>query len=195
MESVKTLYETVAEKPRGKKSGWQEREDELLTEQVARIKDLGLPLRAAFEEAARLTGRQPNSVRNHYYTRLRQKEENAPAFVPFSEEESLSLLKEVLLSRTGGESVRACTMRLAAGDTQRMLRYQNKYRALLKSRPDLIEQARRELLEQQSRVFDPYERPASIGPGRPRKENGELLNAIEGHIKALCQSLMELAKR
>ena len=125
------------------RSGWNSRENELLAQQVRQAKGARLPLRTAFEAVARATGRCPNSVRNHYYAALHARQNGVPAFIPFSEEEGAALVREILLSCTAGESVRSCTMRLAEGDTRRMLRYQNKYRSLLKSRPEFIRQIRR----------------------------------------------------
>ena len=173
------------------RSGWNSAEEELLLAAVDRCRAAGEPLRTAFLQAAKETGRRPNSVRNHYYANSKTAG-TAPAFLPFSEEESLSLLKTVLLARSAGESVRACTLRIAEGDTRRMLRYQNKYRALLKSRPALVDQARRELQETGGPVFDPYAPPLS-GPGRPRK--GSVEKDTEALIRTLCESLSELLRR
>ena len=108
-----------------------------------------------------------------------------------SAEEAL-LLEAVDRCRSAGESVRACTLRIAQGDTRRMLRYQNKYRALLKNRPALVDQARRELAETGSPVFDPYA-PSPAGPGRPRKAAAE--RDTDALIRTLCESLMELLRR
>ena len=108
-----------------------------------------------------------------------------------SAEEAL-LLEAVDRCRAAGESVRACTLRIAQGDTRRMLRYQNKYRALLKNRPALVDQARRELAETGSPVFDPYA-PSPAGPGRPRKAAAE--RDTDALIRTLCESLMELLRR
>ena len=173
------------------RTGWNSAEEELLQRAVDRCRAAGEPLRTAFMEAAKETGRRPNSVRNHYYASSKTTEA-APAFLPFSEEESLSLLKTVLLAKSAGESVRACTLRIAEGDTRRMLRYQNKYRALLKSRPALVDRARRELQAAGGAVFDPYA-PALPGPGRPRKGADE--RDIEALIRTLCESLTELLRR
>lgn len=174
-----------------RKAGWDSDEEALLQGAVDRCRAAGEPLKTAFAQAAAQTGRQPNSVRNHYYAGGRTVE-HAPAFRPFSEEESLSLLKTVLLARSAGESVRACTLRIAQGDTRRMLRYQNKYRSLLRSRPALVDQARRELQEKGRPVFDPYA-PALSGPGRPRKAPAQ--KDTDALIRALCETLSELLRR
>ena len=169
------------------RTGWNSAEEALLLEAVDRCRAAGEPLKTAFTE----TGRRPNSVRNHYYASSKGTG-TAPAFLPFSEEESLALLKTVLQARSAGESVRACTLRIAQGDTRRMLRYQNKYRALLKNRPALVDQARRELAETGGPVFDPYA-PSPAGPGRPRKAAAE--RDTDALIRTLCESLMELLRR
>ncbi len=173
------------------KNGWDRAEEELLTKAVDRCRAAGEPLKTAFTEAAAQTGRRPNSVRNHYYASAKGAG-SSPAFLPFSEEESLALLKTVLQARAAGESVRACTLRIAQGDTRRMLRFQNKYRALLKTRPALVDRARRELQETGGPVFDPYT-PAPASPGRPRK--AAVANDTETLIRILCENLSELLRR
>ena len=182
------MEQAIVARPR---TGWNSAEEALLLEAVDRCRAAGEPLKTAFTEAARQTGRRPNSVRNHYYASSKGTG-TAPAFLPFSEEESLALLKTVLQARSAGESVRACTLRIAQGDTRRMLRYQNKYRALLKNQPALVDQARRELAETGGPVFDPYA-PSPVGPGRPRKAAAE--RDTDALIRTLCESLMELLRR
>ena len=182
------MEQAIAPRPR---AGWNSAEEELLLDAVERCRAAGAPLKTAFDEAAGKTGRRPNSVRNHYYSSSKAVS-GAPAFLPFSEEESLSLLKTVLLARSAGESVRACTLRIAEGDTRRMLRYQNKYRALLKSRPALVERARKELEGRADPVFDPYA-PSPAGPGRPRK--APVRTDTDALIRTLCESLSELLRR
>lgn len=182
------MEQAIVARPR---TGWNSAEEELLRRAVDRCRAAGEPLKTAFTEAAEQTGRRPNSVRNHYYSSSKTGG-TAPAFLPFSEEESLSLLKTVLLARSAGESVRSCTLRIAEGDTRRMLRYQNKYRALLRSRPALVDRARRELQEKGGPVFDPYA-PSPAGPGRPRK--AAVSDDTEALIRTLCESLGELLRR
>ena len=172
-------------------AGWNSAEEALLQVAVDRCRAAGAPLKTAFMEAARQTGRRPNSVRNHYYSSSKAAD-SGPAFLPFSQEESLSLLKTVLLARSAGESVRSCTLRIAEGDTRRMLRYQNKYRSLLKSQPALVAQARKELEGQADPVFDPYA-PSPAGPGRPRKATDQ--SDTTALIRTLCESLSELLRR
>lgn len=101
----------------------------------------GLPLKQVFERIARETGRRPNSIRNYYYAQVRQRGgDHVPAarFVPFASGEVEQLVEAVLRARAKGQSVRSCLQEMAAGDHSLMLRYQNKYRSVLKNRPELI---------------------------------------------------------
>ena len=55
--------------------------------------------------------------------------------MPFTEPEVEQLVENVLRGRAKGQSVRACLQELSGGDHSLMLRYQNKYRSVLKNRP------------------------------------------------------------
>ena len=57
---------------------------------------------------------------------------------------------------------------------------------------EIMDQARRELAETGSPVFDPYA-PSPAGPGRPRKAAAE--RDTDALIRTLCESLMELLRR
>ena len=124
-----------------RRSGWSESENKLLWETADEAQQQGLPLKAVFEQIARQTGRRPNSIRNYYYAQVRQRDDGrAPQarFVPFTQEEVDWLMEQVLIARSAGQSVRACLQKLSGGDHSLMLRYQNKYRAVIKSRPDYV---------------------------------------------------------
>ena len=130
------------------RAGWQEAETARLFSAVQEANASGAPLRSVFESLSGDLGRKPNSIRNYYYACLRQQEqdgERTPAFRPFTAEETHELLRQVLMARGKGMSVRACVMALSEGSHSRMLRYQNKYRTILKTRPELIAQVCDEL--------------------------------------------------
>ena len=130
----------------GRRSGWSESENQLLWETADEAQQQGLPLKAVFEQIARQTGRRPNSIRNYYYAQVRQHEDGQPhaaRFIPFTQQEVDWLMEQVLTARSEGQSVRSCLQKLAGGDHSLMLRYQNKYRAVIKSRPDYV----REMVE------------------------------------------------
>ena len=144
------------------KAGWQEHEEALLFERARRAREDGAPLKSVFEAVAMDTGRKPNSIRNYYYARVKtgvagQESFHSAAFVPFSEGEVRRLMRTVLSAQSKGVSVRACTLSLGNGDTKAMLRYQNKYRAVVKNDPALVQEIISELRAEGLGAFDPYE--------------------------------------
>ena len=180
---------------KGTHTGWTEQEDAALMRTVLDARRTRTPLKTAFDAIAAETDRKPNSVRNHYYTQLKPAEKAEPAFLPFSEEETDLLLKTVLLALADGRSVRACTLAMANGDTRRMLRYQNKYRALLKTQPERVYAARRALIEQGHRVPDPFVRdPDAPHVGRPPKASCELERRIRALLDTLLLNLLALTQ-
>lgn len=180
---------------KGTHTGWTEQEDAALLERVLDARRMRKPLKTAFDAVAETTHRRPNSVRNHYYTQLKSSEQAEPAFSPFSEEETDRLLNAVLLALSNGQSVRACTLHMADGDTRRMLRFQNKYRALLKTQPDRVYAARRALIEQGHLVPDPFVRdPETPHVGRPPKPSGKLETRIRALLDNLCKNLIALTQ-
>ena len=128
--------------------GWSDAEEKLLWETAEEAQDKGLPLKAVFEHIADRTGRKPNSIRNYYYQQVRERDADRPhaaRFTPFTQNEVDDLMRQVLTAVGQGQSVRACLSRISGGDHSRMLRYQNKYRTVLKHRPEMIEAVREEL--------------------------------------------------
>lgn len=125
----------------GRRAGWSESESQLLWETADEAQQQGLPLKAVFDQIARQTGRRPNSIRNYYYAQVRQHGDgatHAARFVPFTQQEVDWLMEQVLTARAEGQSVRSCLQKLSNGDHSLMLRYQNKYRAVIKSRPEYV---------------------------------------------------------
>ena len=126
---------------RGRHSGWSEEENRLLWETADEAQLKGLPLKQVFDRIAEQTGRRPNSIRNYYYAQVRQREGDqghSPRFIPFAEDEVEALIEQVLRARADGHSVRSCLQQMSGGNHSLMLRYQNKYRSVLKNRPELI---------------------------------------------------------
>ena len=180
---------------KGTHTGWTEQEDRALLNCVLDARKMRQPLKTAFDTIAAQTDRRPNSVRNHYYTQLKPVEKTEPAFLPFSEDETDRLLNAVLLALSNGQSVRACTLTMAGGDTRRMLRYQNKYRALLKTQPERVRAARSALIAKGHRVPDPFVRdPVAPHVGRPPKASCELERGIRILLDDLYRSLLALAQ-
>lgn len=193
------------------RAGWSPGEDAQLFSLAAEAQKKKTPLRAVFDEVAMRTGRKPNSVRNYYYMRVRNCAEpgftHRRAFAPFTEEESILLLEEVLRAQAQGESVRACTLRLAEGNDKAMLRYQNKYRSLLKNDASLVKRAMVDMEKRGVPAVDPYAvpngrprvgRPRTNAPSSPRAGETailEQLRSVEGlDVDALLLSLGTLAQ-
>ena len=127
---------------RGRRTGWSDDESNLLWETADEAQQQGLPLKAVFERIAEKTGRRPNSIRNYYYAQVQKREgvaERPARFVPFTQQEVDWLMEQVLTARAQGQSVRSCLQSLAGGDHSLMLRYQNKYRAVIKNRPEYVQ--------------------------------------------------------
>ena len=150
MESTARTTHTQAPLPRSR-SGWQESETDQLFRAVKAAADNGTPLRSVFESLSRDLGRKPNSIRNYYYACLRSRPDAAvrsPAFQPFSREETHQLLRDVLTAQGQGQSVRSCVMALSGGSHSRMLRYQNKYRTVLRQHPEMSARVMEELRQE-----------------------------------------------
>lgn len=145
---------------RGPRSGWKVDEIEALRQAVRSANENGEPLRGVFDQISRTLGRKPNSIRNFYYAQLKGAQQpgtpRALPFQTFTESEMQNLLRGVLQGRAEGLSVRACVYRMAGGDKTLMLRYQNKYRSLLKTRPALVREVMEKLASEGIRCRDPF---------------------------------------
>ena len=184
-------------------SGWSEAESKLLWETADEAQQQGLPLKQVFEQIASQTGRRPNSIRNYYYAQARLREDGAhraARFVPFTEPEVKQLIENVLRGRAKGQSVRACLQELSGGDHSLMLRYQNKYRSVLKNRPDLIQSAAERLRAQGIPCDEAQVRPrvrtalpdavAQLASVAREASDPELVKACE----AFCRLIRERAE-
>ncbi|MDE6586034.1 MAG: hypothetical protein K2K80_05080 [Clostridia bacterium] len=137
-------------------NGYTEEEAKKLVDFISCGKRDGKTLSGLFASYAQKTGRAKGSVRNYYYALLRStgdgrvkqilsgKNLKAEKILPFSEEETDRILKEILLQKSKGVSVRRAVLNLAKGDDKLMLRYQNKYRNVLGKQPERIERLMRE---------------------------------------------------
>lgn len=137
-------------------NGYTEEEAKKLVSYITAGKRDGKTLSGLFASFAQKTGRAKGSVRNYYYALLRSTGDKrvrdilrgtqlkAEKIMPFSEEETDRILKEILISRSKGISVRKAVLNLAGGDDKLMLRYQNKYRNVVSKQPERIERLMRE---------------------------------------------------
>ncbi|MEZ4358311.1 MAG: hypothetical protein R2876_06800 [Eubacteriales bacterium] len=164
------------------KSGWSNEEIELLSSESSLAEKNDLPLNYVFETVAKKTGRRPNSIRNFYYLKMRENSiglhPRLSTFVPFNNAEISELIREVLISQAKGESVRSCTLRIANGDKQKMLRLQNKYRSTIRSNRDLVNSIMLKLTEENILFFNPYVDKTLRGR-KPLKIKEKQLNLVK----------------
>lgn len=140
------------------RGGWTEEETKTLFEEVRIADSEGRSVKSVFDKISEITGRKPNSIRNYYYLKLKENGGEArSSFTPFGEEEIDDLLKNMLKGAAEGKSVRGIALELAGGDKKVMLRYQNKYRSLLKSDPELVKGAMNKLAEKGEPFIDPFQ--------------------------------------
>ena len=183
-------------------NGWSGQENSLLMQEVEKTRTEGKPIRIAFDRVAQRTGRKPNSVRNYYYMAMRQQPSPATpvrSFTCFSADEKKDLLVAVLTAQAQGHSVRRCVMDLAQGDKQSMLRYQNKYRSLIKNHPDIVRNVMKWMDEQRISYVDPYQRTSRAQPTSPsqvsdltRQLGDQLKNLGETEAVSLLEGLLRL---
>lgn len=152
--------ESVRRPVRGPHGGWQKSEIDALTRRVDEAAKTGESLRSVFDQLGQELGRKPNSIRNFYYAQVRAQGEEgmgrALPFETFSPDEVEQLVRSVLTARAQGMSVRACVRKLAAGDQTLMLRYQNKYRSTIRTRPELVSRVMAQLREEGVAYVNPY---------------------------------------
>lgn len=152
--------DTAPHKPvRGPHGGWQQQEIDALRQRIDLAQARGESLRNVFDDMGTRLGRKPNSIRNFYYAQLRTGQgdgQRALPFETFSPEEIEQLVRSVLTARAQGMSVRACVRQLSGGDRTRMLRYQNKYRSVVRTRPDLVRRIMAQLNQEGASYVSPY---------------------------------------
>ena len=117
-------------------------------------------LLSAFSEYAKLSGRKRNSIRNYYYQELSELQKNKSRAnklniniknhivnesVLFSTGETREIISNILKLNSEGYSIRKACLKLANNNVELMVRYQNKYRSVLKSNPELINEITKEL--------------------------------------------------
>lgn len=182
---------------RGPHGGWQKQEIDALQQSVEAAERSGESLRSVFERMSRQLGRKPNSIRNFYYAQVRAAhgEDGARAapFETFSPEEVERLVEQVLTARAQGVSVRACVRQMADGDRARMLRYQNKYRSTVRTRPEIVRRVMDRLNEQGRAFVSPYGQEAGGAELAALKNRAQ--ESGDAHIGQLFESLDYLLAR
>lgn len=137
-------------------NGYGIQEAKALIDFVSEGKKRGESLSRLFGEYGKRCGRAAGSVRNYYYQFLKSEDARAKEILrgkrlraekirAFTDAERDEMLKKILSERSRGYSVRRSIANICAGNEKLMLRYQNKYRNLIKKQPALIEETAKEM--------------------------------------------------
>ena len=149
-----------------KAKGWDIEEIEYLKSEIEKCICDNSPLSTAFKNTAEFTKRNQSSVRNFYYTYLRKKMINDDNdkikrrenmnFDAFTDGEIHYLVKYIIMGTSTGKSIRQCANELANGNTRLILRYQNKYRSVLKRHKNIVNKVLEVLDNEGFEYISPY---------------------------------------
>ena len=193
-------------------NGFYKDEVERLISFLSEGKRKGVCLSKLFEEYGKRYGRAKGSVRNFYYQLLKERQRHgeidkllrqsnlkAEKILEFSEDETVLLVREILKGRAKGQSVRGTIRALSKGDGKLMLRMQNKYRNILKSRPDIIEKQMMILKEELGQDFFKAAQNAPVFSDfaikRLQREINSLYNKLSESLKRENRTLKEKLMR
>ncbi len=150
--------------------GFTELETKRLIEVIKNAKSNGKSLLFAFNEFAKESNRAIGSVRNYYYKTIKKcknskslmqklgvDESLFPAFIlEFNSLQESELLTSVLTGITNGKSVRRAISEYSYGNEKLALRNQNKYRNLLKTKPQLVNEVIKTVEKNLGQCKNPY---------------------------------------
>lgn len=135
------------------KNTWTNAEIKQLFSLVEQYKKQGKPIIDAFYEHAKNYGRQPLSVRNFYYSKVDEISSNTQIqnklainiklheknnYAKFDERQTQKLLEQIKKRTSEGLSIRKACLELANGNAKELLRFQNKYREIVKKQQGKI---------------------------------------------------------
>ena len=166
-------------------NGYAKSEAEELIGYIAEGRRAGKTLTSLFAGYGRAHGRAGGSVRNYYYRLLKTDSPAARGILagtrlraetvqPFTAAEKEEMLRLILTERGKGVSVRRAIANVCGGDEKKMLRYQNKYRNMLKKQPEEVRAAAVRL---------------GLGEAPPSRPPRLLERRLEGEIDALCERI------
>ena len=162
----------------------------------------GESLTSVFTKYAIINGKAKGTIRNLYYA-LAKKSNVDKAFCDkylggkpiainnisiFDQKEERELVKKILIERQGGKSIRSAIMNLSGGDARVALRYQNKFRNLVKNKPNLIADVLSEIkTDKNENYFDKSEKP--IKTLISEQQYNRLKSEIDGLIVKISAKL------
>lgn len=163
----------------------------------------GEPLVEIFNQYALQSKKASGTIRNLYYAlaKFSAQDENfknkylngvsisVEKREEFSSEQEREIIKKILLKKKEGYSIRKSINLLTGGDEKKALRYQNKYRAVVKNKPELInsivEEIRRETKDETFGIYKPKAQIKinEVQYNRLKKEINNLLDRCTLSIK------------
>ena len=180
-------------------NGYTEEEAKNLVEFIKQGKQKGKTLTYLFETYGVEHGRAKGSVRNYYYTLMKNEKGDerivrlldgsclsVEKIKEFTEEETDEALRSILAEKSKGLSVRRAIFNLSGGDDKLMLRLQNKYRNTLKKQPERIKAIADELGLKEERF--------SVSERRMAPDKEFLRRRLESEINALYDRLAQALK-
>lgn len=168
-------------------------------------KQRGVSLGSVFEDFAKRNGFSKGSVRNLYYASLKkvnQSEEQrreylgedkltANKIVAFESAEEDMLLKKILTGVAEGKSVRRAILDIT-DDPKTALRYQNKYRNLLRYNFNKVSEAQKRVVKEMGLSYDPFsQRRESKSIAMLKKEINGLYDRIAQSVKRENEILLK----
>lgn len=165
---------------------------------ASEAKELGASLSGVFSAFAKEKKLAKGTVRNVYYEYLKRFETDealkekflagktikAEKIIEFDELEARWLLKKVLIGLAFGKSVRRTILEITTGDAKKALRYQNKYRNMIRGERELVSEVIEEIKSEYGRCYDPY---------KPKKED-YALKRLKAEINDLYEKIAKSAR-
>ena len=144
--------------------GWTNKEKEELIKLAVKATAKKIPLKDVFENFGKKYNRKGDSVRNFYYAVLSESKLRGELITGiekvdiemFGEKEVVNFMSSIMNQCANGATVRGAIMKITK-DKTKMLRYQNKYRNLVKCESSIIYK----IMEKQKmsgRYFDPFKK-------------------------------------
>ncbi len=180
-----------------------------LLARASEVKARGGSLSKVFEDFAGKTGRAKGSVRNIYYSTLQEmagddeyrremlcgNKIEVARIIGFEDAESDLLLRKILTGATFGKSVRRAIYEMT-DNPKLALRYQNKYRNLLKFDRQRVLRIRQEIIEDYGKCYEPYKQKdgEDLSLIKLKQEINVLYDKIASGVKQENKELRERVK-
>lgn len=179
--------------------GFSESEIKRLVEFIKEGKKQGKPLTELFKQFGGKYCRSAGSVRNFYYQLLKTAQKNDTVYEkylkdsnlhatkskPFDENESRFLLQKILEGKLQNVSVRRTLIGLGDGDDKKVLRYQNKFRNMLKQTPDILKKCA---------IEQGYEDEETLKGLQKIKSDGLKMSILRRDINDLVERIAQKSK-